>query len=129
MTSPTQQAQDALLAFSRTQRLEERAVQGHHYLGDSPLDLGYRVKLTLSVRHSQGAKSYAIDLAISEERFQGGFASQRYGFGMEARHLGDVPATRFGEKRATQIFSDTLRDLRSNPQILIDLLAEESERS
>lgn len=129
MTSPAQQAQDALLSFGRTMRLEERAIQGHHYLGESPLDHGYRVKLTLSVRHSRESKSYAVDLAISEERYEGGFNSQRFGFGMAARHLGDVAATRFGQKRAEQIYSETLRELRSNPQPLIELLTEEGKRS
>ena len=129
MTTPAQQAQDALLSFSRTAVAEERAVHGHHYLGESPLDSGYRVKVTLSVRHSREAKSYAVDLAISEERYESGFASQRYGFGMAARHLGDVAATRYGQKRAEQIFSETLQELRRNPQPLIELLEEESERS
>lgn len=129
MTSPAAQAQDALLSFGRTSTLHERSILGHHYLGESPLDHGYRVKVTLSVRHSKEARSYSIDLAISEERYEGGFASQRYGFGMTQRHLGDVAVSRFGAQRAEEIYSSALLELRRNPQPLIDLLTEESTRS
>lgn len=127
MTTPAARAQDALLSFSRSSRQTDHEVSGWHDLGGSPLDRGYRVKVTLRVHYE--AKSYHAELTISEERYEGGFNSQRFGFGMASRQLGTTGASRFSAKRCTQIFEATLADLRKNPQPLIDLLQEESERT
>lgn len=127
MSSPAARAQGALLSFSRSSRQTNHEVCGWHDLGPSPLDRGYRVKLTLSVQYA--AKKYHVGLEISEERYEGGFNAQRFGFGMPARQLATVEASRFSAKRCTQIFEATLADLRKNPQPLIDLLQEESERT
>lgn len=123
-----QQSLDCLLSFGRTAIADDSGVIGFHYLGESPQDAGYRVKITLSVRYSREAKSYSIDLATSEERFEGGFNAQRFGFGMPSKHLGDVAASRFSAKRVAAIYETALQELRTNPQPLIELLQEESER-
>lgn len=128
-SSPAQQAQDALLSFSRTGRIEGRSCEGFHWLGESPMDTGYRVRVTLTVRHDAGSKAYRAELAVSEERYEGGHAAQRFGFGMPSRQLGEVAASRFNAKRCEAIYAATLQELRSNPAPLIELLQEESERS
>ena len=127
MSTPALRAQDALLSFARTARIEGRSCEGFHWLGESPADSGFRVRLRLTVRHE--AKAYHIELTVSEERYEGGFASQRHGFGMPSRQLGAVAAARYSAVRVQQIYDTALSELRANPQPLIDLLQEESERS
>lgn len=127
MSTPAAQAQSALVAFGRSSRQTDHEVSGWHDLGPSPLDAGYRVRLALTVRYE--AKKYHAELTISEERYEGGFNAQRFGFGMPSRQLGAVDASRFSAKRCQMIFDATLASLRKNPQPLIELLQEESERS
>ena len=121
-------AADALLSLSRTALVEGRACHGFHWLGDSPHDAAYRVKLMLTVRHDSASKSYRIGLSISEERYEGGFASQRHEYDMPSRFLGQVDASRFNANRATQIYEQTIAALRKDPEPLLSLLQEESER-
>ena len=128
MNTPQQQALAALLSFSRTARTEDRSREGFYRLGESPEDMGYHVKVTLSVRHDAASKSYHAQLTVSEERIEGGFAAQRHGFGMPSRDLGTIPAPRFSSKRLEAIYSETLAALKQQPAPLIDLLEEESER-
>jgi len=123
-----QQALNALLSFARTARVEGRAVDGFHRLGESPEDMGYGVKMTLSVRHDAGIKAYRVQLSISEERYEGGFAASRHGFGMPSRELESVPASRFSAKSAERVYGDVLKQLRADMSPLLELLAEESER-
>lgn len=128
MTSIQQQALDALLSFGRSARTEGRAREGFHYLGDSPANAGYQVKLMFFVRHDIESKSYRITLAVSEERFEGGFNSQKYGFGMPSKDLGSAPSGRFHAGRIEEIYDRELAKLKRDPQPLIELLQEESER-
>ena len=123
-----QQALNALLSFARTARVEGRAVDGFHRLGESPEDMGYGVKMTLSVRHDAGIKAYRVQLSISEERYEGGFAASRHGFGMPSRELASVPASRFSAKSAERVYGEVLKQLRADMSPLLELLAEESER-
>ena len=129
MTDVRQQALDALLSFSRSARVEGRAVEGFHRLGESPEDMGYGVKITLSVRHDPQSKSYRVQLSISEERYEGGFAASRHGFGMPSRELESHPATRFSAKAASALYAQVLKQLTADMSPLISLLQEESERS
>ena len=103
-------------------------IEGFYRLGESPEDMGYHVKVKLSVHHSAESKSYRITLSVSEERVESGFAAQRHGFGMAQRDLGAVDASRFSVKRLEQIFTAELERLKASPAELIDLLREESER-
>lgn len=103
-------------------------IEGVHRLGESPEDHGYSVKVTLSVRHDAASKSYRAQLEVSEERYEGGFAAQRHGYGMATRDLGSTPAPRFSVKRLEAVYNDTLASLKQQPAPLIDLLREESER-
>lgn len=128
MNTPPQQALAALLSFSRTARVEGRVIEGFYRLGESPEDMGYNVKVTLSVHHSTESKSYRITLAVNEERVESGFVSHRHGYGMAQRDLGTVAASRFSVKRLEQIYTAELQRLKTSPAELIDLLREESER-
>lgn len=128
MNTPPQQALAALLSFSRTARTEQRSREGFYRLGESPEDRGYHVKVTLSVRHDAASKSYHAQLSVSEERFEGGFAAHRHGYGMASRDLGTTPAPRFSSKRLEAVYDETLAALKQQPAQLIDLLREEAER-
>jgi len=121
-------ARDALLSFARTGRVEGRAFEGFHWLGESPNDAAYRVKLTFSVRHDSTRKTYRVQLGISEERYEGGFASQRHEFHMPHKSLPDVPATRFSAKTAERVYGEILQQLRQDLTPLVELLQEESDR-
>jgi hypothetical protein len=103
-------------------------MEGFYRLGDSPEDHGYLVKLRLTVRHDADSKTYRVELTVSEERIESGFAAQRHGFGMPSSDLGTIPAPRFSSKRLEAIYNDTLAALKAQPAPLIDLLREESER-
>ncbi|MBT2587919.1 hypothetical protein [Arthrobacter sp. ISL-95] len=121
-------ARDALLSFARTARIEGRAVEGFHWLGESPNDSAYRVKVTLSVRHDSTRKIYRVQMGISEERYEGGFASQRHEFHMPHKSLPDVAATRFNAKSAERIYGGVLQALKVDITPLAELLQEEAER-
>jgi hypothetical protein len=131
MTRPAarKQALDALLSLSRTALVEGRACSGFHWLGDSPHDAAYRVKLMLTVRFDSASKSYRIGLSISEERYEGGFASQRHEYDMPHAFLGQIDATRFSAVRVQQIYEQTLAELRKDPEPLVSLLQEEIDRA
>ncbi len=124
-----QQALDALLSFGRAARLEGRMYFGSHWLGDSPHDAGYQVRVALTVDYDAGSKRYVVRLSITETRYDHGQVSERIERDMPTRSLGQVAGTRFSAKRAEAIYETTLTELRHNPQPLIELLAEESERS
>jgi hypothetical protein len=127
--APHQQALDALLSFGRSGRLEDRTHYGSHWLGDSPHDAGYQVRVTLAVDYDAASKLYTARLMISETRYEGGQVSQRHEREMPYRQLGEATATRFSAKRAETLYNETLAELKRNPQPLIDLLQEEADRS
>lgn len=124
-----QQALDALLSFGRNGRLEERTYYAAHRLGDSPHDAGYMVSVVLAVVYSISGKTYRVRLTIIETRYDHGLASERIEREMPVRRLSEVAGTRFSAKRVQAIYDETVAALRKNPQPLIDLLEEESERS
>lgn len=124
-----QQALDALLSFSRAARLEGRMFYGSHWLGDSPHDAGYQVRVALTVDYDAGSKRYTVRLSITETRYEGGQVSERIERDMPVRSLGQVAGTRFSAKRAEAIYDQTLTSLRHNPQPLIELLEQEAERT
>lgn len=128
MNTPEQQALAALLSFSRSAHVDGRMIEGFYRLGESPEDHGYNVKVKLSVHHDAESKAYRVTLSVSEERIESGFVSHRHGYGMAARDLGTVAASRFSVKRLEQIFTAELQRLKASPAELIDLLREESER-
>ena len=118
-----------MLSLSRTVLVEGRACHGFHWLGDSPHDAAYRVKLMLTVRFDSASKSYRIGLSVSEERYEGGFASHRHEYNMPSKFIGVIDATRFSASRAQQIYERTIAELRKDPEPLVNLLQEESERA
>ena len=122
------QAADALLSFARTGRLDDRIYYGGHWLGESPNDSGYRVQVTLSVAYDGLRKEFTVSLATGETRYESGQVSMRHEREMPVRRLGTYSATRFGAKRAETLYNEALAALRANPQPLIELLTEESDR-
>ncbi|MDR6794853.1 hypothetical protein J2X12_002864 [Pseudarthrobacter oxydans] len=129
MTTPAAQAQAALLHFARNGRLEDRAYSATHELGESPHDSNYRVFVTLSASYSRDTKAYAVRLAVSETRYEGGQVSLRHEREMPHKRLGEYSATRFSAKRAETLYNEALAALRADPTPLVELLTAESERS
>ena len=128
MTTP-QAALDCLLAFGRNGRLDDRAFVGSHWIGESPHDSGYQVRVTLAIIWDAEGKAYQAHLSTGEIRYEAGQMSLRHEREMPVRGLGSWSATRFSQKRIEQLYNEVLASLRKNPQPLIDLLQEEGNRS
>jgi hypothetical protein len=129
MTSPAAQAQAALLHFARNGRLEDRTYRASYQVGESPHDANYQVYVTLSASYSRDTKSYTVALSVSETRYEAGQVSLRHEREMPVRRLGEYSATRFSAKRAETLYAETLKQLRTDPAPLVELLTAESERS
>ena len=128
MTSPAAQAQEALRALRDTATVEGRTISGYFYLGESPQDQGYRVKLTLRVTHDAQLKRYVAELDVTETRTERGQYGYRHGVEMPRALLGQVPASRMSASRLEQLFTKALADLKADPAPLIKLLEAEEQR-
>ena len=127
MATP-QRITDALRALRDTATTEGRTRSGFHYLGDSPQDQGYRVKLSLKVTHDATEKHYVAELDITETRTERGQYGYRHGVEMPRTMLWQVPASRMSSSRLEQLYDKALAGLRADPTPLIKLLEAEENR-
>lgn len=127
--TPQEQAAKALRSLRDTAAVEGRACSGYYYLGESPQDHGYNVRLTLKVSHDAMQKVYATELDITEDRIEHGQYGWRHDREMPHTLLWQQPASRMSRARLEQLYERALAELRADPSPLIKLLEAEENRT
>lgn len=127
--TPQEQAAKALRSLRDTATTEGRACSGYYYLGESPQDQGYNVKLTLKVSHDAMQKVYAAELDVTETRIERGEYGWRHDREMPHALLWQLPASRMSTGRLEKLYSQALAELRADPSPLIKLLEAEEKRT